>query len=173
MVWVGLVGNGAIIGPFFFEQNITGQAYLDMIDQHVIPTIVGEFGIAFDWPHYVNGMFPDMWWFQDGAPAHRLGLVTERLHILFRERVVSLNEAIEWPPRSPDLTPLDFFLWRYLKSKVFSIPPPNLDAMKRRIRVEIDVLKQNRAMIRNIMQGMERRAIKCIEREGAQVEGVF
>ncbi|XP_050293326.1 solute carrier family 22 member 3-like isoform X2 [Anthonomus grandis grandis] len=26
---------------------------------------------------------------------------------------------IEWPPKSPDITPLDFFLWGYLMSKVY------------------------------------------------------
>jgi len=27
-----------------------------------------------------------------------------------------------WPPRSPDITPVDFVLWRYVKDKVFSTP---------------------------------------------------
>lgn len=27
----------------------------------------------------------------------------------------ALNENVSWPPRSPDLTPLDFFLWGTLK----------------------------------------------------------
>jgi len=36
--------------------------------------------------------------------------VTERLSELFGDQIVSLNQQVEWPPRSPDLTPCDFFL---------------------------------------------------------------
>ena len=46
-------------------------------------------------------------WF---PPAHKQRVVTNRLHELFGNRLIALNEAVEWPLRSPDLTPLDFFL---------------------------------------------------------------
>ena len=38
-----------------------------------------------------------------------------------------------WPPRSPDITPIDFFLWRYVKDKVFSTPVPDISNLKARI----------------------------------------
>jgi len=38
-----------------------------------------------------------------------------------------------WPPRSPDITPLDLFLWRYVKDKVFSTPVPDITNLKARI----------------------------------------
>jgi len=38
-----------------------------------------------------------------------------------------------WPPRLSDITPLDFFLWRYVKDKVFSTPVPDITNMKARI----------------------------------------
>jgi hypothetical protein len=31
-------------------------------------------------------------------------------------------ELLRWPPRSPDLTPCDSFLWGYIKDRVF-VPP--------------------------------------------------
>ncbi|GBN79338.1 hypothetical protein AVEN_226514-1 [Araneus ventricosus] len=39
----------------------------------------------------------------------------------------------EWPPRSPDLTPMDFFLIGYLKQQVYATPPPTLQDLQRRI----------------------------------------
>ena len=43
-----------------------------------------------------------------------------------------------WPPRSPDLTPCDFFLWGYIKDTVYVPPlPQNLDELKNRIRTAI------------------------------------
>ena len=37
-----------------------------------------------------------------------------------------------WPPRSPDLTPCDFFIWGYLKAKVYEQRPQTLAALRRR-----------------------------------------
>jgi hypothetical protein len=45
-----------------------------------------------------------------------------------------------WPPRSPDITPLDFFLWGYVKSNVFRTPVNGLDNLKNRIRNAILVI---------------------------------
>ena len=38
-----------------------------------------------------------------------------------------------WPPRSPDITPVDFFLWGYVKDKVFSTPVRDITNLKARI----------------------------------------
>jgi hypothetical protein len=40
---------------------------------------------------------------------------------------------IKWPPRSPDLTPLDYFLWGHLKTVVYANPPTNLIDLKQKI----------------------------------------
>ena len=37
---------------------------------------------------------------------------------------------IKWPPRSPDLTPCDFFLWGYIKSKVYVNHSNNIEKLK-------------------------------------------
>ena len=36
---------------------------------------------------------------------------------------ISKGDDINWPTRSPDLSPMDFFLWEYLKIKVFKSNP--------------------------------------------------
>ena len=54
---------------------------------------------------------------------------------LFGNRVIALHHAVEWPPRLPDLTPCDFFLWRYLKSKVYTSLPVELNCLQARIFV--------------------------------------
>jgi hypothetical protein len=55
----------------------------------------------------------------------------------FPNRWIGRRGFIEWPARSPDLTSLYFFLWGYLKSKIFKTKPNNLDDLKERIRKEI------------------------------------
>ena len=89
------------------------------------------------------------------------------------DHVVALNHTIEWPARSPDLTPCDFFLWGYLKSKVFQTPPDSIDDLKNRIVAEADRVKQNRNLIRRAVKDMVRRAHVCIDRDGGHVEGKF
>jgi hypothetical protein len=64
MVWVGLIGNNAIIGPYVFHQNVNGRTYLDLINQFVVPQLTRQFGQRH------NGSIPRLWWMQDGAPAH-------------------------------------------------------------------------------------------------------
>lgn len=54
------------------------------------------------------GVFRPLWWFQDGTPAHRLITVHDGLRELFANRVIAFVHAVEWPSRSPDLTPCDF-----------------------------------------------------------------
>jgi len=38
-----------------------------------------------------------------------------------------------WPPRSPDITPLYFFLWGYVKDKLFSTQIPDITNLLARI----------------------------------------
>ena len=122
-VWLALTGRGEVIGPFFFEKSVNGENYLRMINNEIIPQL-GQAG----------GAFRHLWWLQDGAPAHRLVAVQERLRQLFGNRVIALGHNVEWPPRSPDLTPCDFFLWGYLKGKVFTTPPNDLNDLRNRIQ---------------------------------------
>ena len=43
---------------------------------------------------------------------------------------------LEWPARSPDLTPMDFWLWGYLKEKVYAHNPKTVDQLQVVIRNE-------------------------------------
>ena len=43
----------------------------------------------------------------------------------------------QWPPRSPDLNLCDYFLWGYLKSKVYKPLPKTLNDLKENITREI------------------------------------
>ena len=41
--------------------------------------------------------------------------------------------SVEFPARSPDLTPMDFFLWGYLKDKVYAAKPATIEDLKNEI----------------------------------------
>jgi hypothetical protein len=40
---------------------------------------------------------------------------------------------VAWPPRSPDLNPIDFYLWEHLKTLVYSNPIQDVDTFRQRV----------------------------------------
>jgi len=70
---------------------------------------------------------------QDGAPPHWGSHVRRFLDATFPNRWIGRDGPTPWPPRSPDITPFDFFLWRYVKDKVFWTPVADITSLKARI----------------------------------------
>jgi hypothetical protein len=72
----------------------------------------------------------------DGAPAHFHNQVVNFLNQEFLGNWIGRGRGhlIQWPPRSPDLTPLDFFLWGYVKERVFQEIPTTREDMMERIQ---------------------------------------
>ena len=62
----------------------------------------------------------DVYFQKDGATYHTSGETIDRLREKFPGRVIFRNGDYNWPPRSCDLTPLDFFHWGYVKDKVYA-----------------------------------------------------
>ena len=77
-VWVGLFGNAQIVGPYFFGRNVNGLDYLRLLNEYVFLQLALHFQ-----EQYVDGLFRNLWWAQDGAPAHRLVQVRDRLSEVF------------------------------------------------------------------------------------------
>jgi hypothetical protein len=91
-----------VYGLFLFmEMTITVVVYLNMLQQFLIPQLDedNEEGRT----HFQ----------QEGPPPHYLGEVREYLDTRFPGRLIGRAALIAWPPRSPDLTPLEFFLWGF------------------------------------------------------------
>ena len=152
-VWAGLCGNSSILGPFFFYESVNGERYLNMINESVVP----DMDMIFNQNIFADVRYErEVWWFQDGAPCHRLRLVTTRLEELFGDQVVALNRPTEWPPRSPDLTPYDFFQWGHLKDKVYKTPSADVFTFQHRIIDEFEILRQDRKLVQSAVQSMEK-----------------
>jgi hypothetical protein len=55
----------------------------------------------------------------------------------FGEKIIAKNE---WPPRSPDLNPCDYFLRSYLKQRVDNPLPKTLEDLRSNLTREIENL---------------------------------
>lgn len=65
----------------------------------------------------------------DGAPAHFSVNVRQSLYERFRDRWIRRGGPIPWPPHSPDLNPLDFYLWGDLKALVYETSVQDVESL--------------------------------------------
>ncbi|GFW24275.1 uncharacterized protein TNCV_605251 [Trichonephila clavipes] len=79
----------------------------------------------------------ELWFQQDGATCHTARATIDLLKDTFGDRLISRFGPVNWPPRSCDLTPLDYFLWNYVKSLVNADKPQTLDHLEDNIRSAI------------------------------------
>lgn len=152
-VWCGILGN-KIIGPYFFERSLTGSLYLEFLRTQ-LPNLLEDIGEC---------VRNNMWLQQDGAPAHYHNEVRLYLNQVYPEKWIGRGGFIPWPPRSCDLTPLDFYFWGYVKEAVYRECPTTLENMKDRIRnvcrnISADVLT-------NVRSEIQRRLNICLREDG-------
>ena len=107
----------------------------------------------------------------DGAPPHWGSQVRRFLDATFRSRWTGRDGPTPWPPRSPDITPLYFSLWGYVKDKVFSTPVPDITNLKARITDAFATITED--MLGNTWREIDYRLDVLRATKGAHVESVL
>ncbi|PNF28323.1 hypothetical protein B7P43_G03472, partial [Cryptotermes secundus] len=120
-----------LYGPFFFS-------YLDMLQLWLfrgfcLPTRRGTPHWNIDVRRYLNNELRHRW----------IGRVGEADVALFA-----------WPPRSPDLTPCDFYLWGYIKDRLY-ITPLARTLVELRERIDAAVMTIDRMMLQNVWNELD------------------
>lgn len=150
----GLVGtDGFTIPPVWFKKSMDGNDYRHMLEETVIPALNAHYG-------------RNKWVLQqDGAPSHT-SIATQAF---LTEKLGSRGFWPKqfWPPSSPNLNPLDYFVWTHVEEKACATAHPNITAMKQAVneiwaRMDADILKSAISKFRSRLQ-------KCIAAEG----GIF
>ena len=90
------------------------------------------------------------------------------LDATFPNRWIGRDGPTPWPPRSPDITPLDFFLWGYVKDKEFWTPVPNITNLKARITDAFGTITED--MLENTWREIDYRLDVLRATKGAHVE---
>jgi hypothetical protein len=150
-VWCGLSSRG-LIGPFLFEGTVTGALYLDMLQTSILPAIRELYG---DESFYLQ---------QDGVPPHYHRDVRMYLDETLPGRWIGRRGAVEIPPRSPDLTPLDFYLWGSLKDDVYRSKPATLDDLRENIAMSCAAITLD--TLQNVVQAAVRWVRQCLDADG-------
>ena len=105
---------------------------------------------------------------QDGAPPHFNCFVTDVLNERFPDAWIGRGGPIPWPPRSPDLSPLDFFLWGYIKNIVYAKKIRNIQQLQERITSATETV--TRDMIQKTCKETEFRLDVSTATNGAHIE---
>lgn len=167
MVWAAISRTG-IIGPYFFNEDDDEEE----LEPH--PTTVNAaryLGMlqTFFWdnwrqqPNWQNNIF-----MQDGAPPHFALPVRNWLNENLPNRWIGRGSPnIAWPPRSPDLTPCDSFLWGYIKNKVYARRPATLRQLQTFIEDAFQSITGE--MLQNVFDGILGRYQKCVDAGGEQL----
>lgn len=112
-------------GTLFFDGHLNCQTYLHFLRQE-LPILLEDIQLR---------VRQFMWFQHDGAPAHYGMVVRTSLNNTYPERWIGRGRAVNWPPRSPDITKIDFFLWGYVKERLYQEPPTTSDDMKEYVKL--------------------------------------
>lgn len=158
-LWAGIL-NGKIIGPFELAPRLNGARYL-----HFLRNDLGN--LLADIPQDIRNR---MWLQHDGAPAHFSRQVTEYLNVTYPNRWIGRGGTISWPPRSPDLNPLDYFLWGYFKEAVYESTNDSEQQLRQKLHHVAEVIKNNQRALRSLRRNFLRRCWLCIRTRGRHFE---
>ena len=107
-VWCGIV-NVMLTGPAIVEDRMTRDSYLQFLYKDLNEHLED---VPLDTRRH-------MYLQHDGSPILYTRNITQHLNNTYANRWIGRCSLIHWPARSPDLTPLDFCLWGWLKGEVY------------------------------------------------------
>ena len=151
--WCAISSEG-IIGPFWFEDS-AGRALTVNADRY--SSVLKKFHAALR--KRLQGKTDGIWFQQDGAPPHRAGENLTWLRERFGTRLISFGAPTAWPSSSPDLTPLGYFLWGHIKSRVYQSAPRTIPDLKSEVRRQIRQVKASTC--RSVLNNLKKRASLC------------
>ncbi|KAJ8912046.1 hypothetical protein NQ315_016733 [Exocentrus adspersus] len=174
--WISVEGPGVC---WQIDGRLTGENYVNILDNVMLPSVQQIFPDNFVFQHQeLEDYFDELpleqerniVFQQDGAPPHSIGVVTDYLNQRFHVWI-GRNAPIKWPPNSPDLTPLDTFLWGTLKDRVNAHSIENIDHLKELIRTEIRSFNEDYSeCITAALERLRRIYVKCVQLNGGTVE---
>ena len=138
------------------KETMNGERYCKILREKVLPFFTRK---------------RQMMYQQDGAAPHYSISARQILDQQMPQQWIGRRGHIEWPARSPDLTVCDYWLWSYLRSRVYSpagIIFESLDELKHKITSELQAVPTD--MFRRAFRDFPKRCQLCIDNEGGLFE---
>ena len=143
-----------------FDNNLTGNTY-EVFLRNELPGLLEDILLV---------VRSQMYFQHDGAPPHYTRHVRDYLNESFPNRWLGRGGPVAWPPRSPDLTPLDFYLWGHMKTLVYENMVDSRTALRDRIFAAAEHIRNHPNNIASATQSLLMRAENCIAADGGHFE---
>lgn len=158
-VWAGILGD-TLLGPYLLPKRLHGDTYRIFLERVLPDLMVGV-------PAATRR---NIWFQHDGAPAHFQNSVRQYLDRTYPNRWIGRGGPVQWPPRSPDLTPLDFYLWGHMKALVYETPVTSDMDLIGRIAEAAARVRDTPGQFERVRESMRRRCETCILANGRNFE---
>ena len=105
----------------------------------------------------------------DGAPPHFSQIIRQYLNHKFPDRWIGRGGTQNWPPRSPDLNPLVYQAWGYMKAMVCAHRVKTREELLQRILSAARSINKA-AVLRKFTSSLVTRVRKCVQADGGHFE---
>ena len=136
--------------------TVNGENCLEILLEVVVPQL------------QTKPNFDELFFQQDGASPHYALRVRDYLNVVFSQRWFAIRDSIEWPPRSLNLTPMDF-LGGVVKNKAYN-KPKTTNELKDYIYDAFRKIDENRNLRRTVCPSVLDRGEKCCNVCGGHFE---
>ena len=159
-VWAGICGN-CLVGPYILPERLNGHNYLVFLQQVLPEFLEAELPLPLLFNH----------WFQhDGCPAHYALPVRAHLDQVYPNRWIGRGGPVAWSPRSPDLTPLDFFLWGAMENLFYATPVADIQDLQARVVMAAEEIRGTNGVFDRVRASWIERCRKCVEQNGGHFQ---
>lgn len=154
-VWA-CISFAGVISFDISKDTMNGERYCMILNEKVVPFFTRKRQMLYQ---------------QDGASPHYSLKARQILNEQMPQQWIGRRGHIEWPARSPDLTVCDFWLWSYLRSRVYSpagMKFETLDELECKITSELQEIPID--MFRRAFRDFPKRCQMCMDNEGGLFE---
>lgn len=159
-VWMGQMGPH-LLGPIFLPARLNSELFLPCLENDISDTVDAEIPID---------IRDGMWMQMDGCPSHNGRMVTDYLNATYPDRWIGRFGAKHYPARSPDFTPLDFYLWSRLKTEVYRTAVQSVEELELKIRDVCNMIRGNPQELQRVINTIYRRCSLGIRHGGMHIE---
>ena len=144
-------------------ERLTGPTYrefLERLTRDILPDVLDDVPLQLQ---------VGMWFMHDGAPPYFSCIACQYLNNHFPGKWIGRNRPVVWPPRSPDLNPINFYLWDHVKNEVYSTPVTN-DELWECILATCDVIRNRPGQLECVRESMMQCLNGCVAANGQHFE---
>ena len=160
--WAGIIDK-FLIGPFSLDGKLTGTKHVDFLSARL---------------HEISEEVPvdirlRTRFMHDGALPRFSRVAGQFLNQHFADKWIGRGGPVARPARSPDLNPLDFHLWRRLKSIVHATSIEHAEILRsydNRTEQGFRQIRETPGTIERVTRCMTRRVQACLQTQGGHFE---